>query len=68
MKKLSQKAQLVKFLSKNATLSADQALTKFGIQKLSARVRELRVSGVNIATTKNRKGETAYKLVKEAQA
>lgn len=63
MKKLSQKSKLVKHLSKNANLTREQALNKFGVTKLSARVRELRMSGMNIENTRTRRGEFAYKLV-----
>lgn len=63
MKKLSQKSKLVKFLATNATLTREQAEKKFGVTKLSARVRELRLSGLQIENTRTRRGVFAYKLV-----
>lgn len=64
---LSQNSKIANFLRQSKTgLTADQAYKKFGVQRLSARIRELRSEeGLLIETTKvkrNGKQVTAYVL------
>ena len=59
---LTQKEKIAKHLNAGKTLTAEQARTKFSVAKPSARIRELRVSGMSILSTKNRQGTPAWKL------
>jgi hypothetical protein len=61
--KVSQKTRIQKFMATGRKLSEKQALSMFGTQNLSARVDEIRKSGVSISTTKNTKGSTAYQIL-----
>jgi phosphoribosylformylglycinamidine (FGAM) synthase-like amidotransferase family enzyme len=46
----------------NRTLSVAQAQANYGIQKLTARISELRAAGLNVKTITNTSGNTAYKI------
>lgn len=60
----NQKAFLEKYLrGTGRTLSVDQARANYGIEKLSARISELRDAGLVVYTEVNSKGNTAYRMV-----
>ena len=44
------------------TLSTAQASANYGIQRLAARVYELRSAGRNVTTARNKSGATVYKI------
>jgi hypothetical protein len=46
----------------NKTLSVAQAQANYGIEKLTARISELRAAGLNVKTITNTSGNTAYKI------
>jgi hypothetical protein len=46
----------------NRTLSVAQAKANYGIEKLTARIAELRAAGLNVKTIKNTAGNTAYRI------
>ena len=46
----------------NKTLSIAQAQANYGIEKLTARISELRAAGLNVKTITNTSGNTAYKI------
>ena len=46
----------------NKTLSVAQAQANYGIEKLTARISELRAAGLNVKTITNTNGNTAYKI------
>lgn len=58
---VTQKTQIEKLLRRGRLVTAEQAKA-LGITKPSARIRELRVAGLNIVNTLNRKGTFAWKL------
>ena len=45
-----------------STISVAQAQANYGISKLTARISELRASGLQVKTLKNTAGNTAYKI------
>ena len=60
----NQKAFLETYLrGTGRTLSQAQAIANYGIQKLGARMSELRSAGLVVKTTTNTAGNTAYKVV-----
>lgn len=61
--KISQNTRILRFLGKGKVLSTKQIRTMFSAKKPSARITELRRRGNNIQSTKNSKGNFAYKLV-----
>jgi len=65
--KASHKEKIEKYLSSGKSLTAIEALTKFGCFRLAARISDLRRDGINIATdTVTQKGKTfaRYKKIK----
>jgi hypothetical protein len=65
--KASHKEKIEKYLSSGRSLTAIEALTKFGCFRLAARISDLRRDGINIATdTVTQKGKTfaRYKKIK----
>ena len=44
------------------TISVAQAQANYGIEKLTARISELRAAGLNVKTITNTSGNTAYKI------
>jgi hypothetical protein len=46
----------------NKTLSVAQAQANYGIEKLTARISEMRAAGLNVKTITNSSGNTAYKI------
>lgn len=65
--KASHKTKIEKYLSSGRSLTAIEALTKFGCFRLAARISDLRKDGINIATdTVTQKGKTfaRYKKIK----
>ena len=67
MEAASQKTQIKKYLNSGRTLTAIQALTKFGCFRLAARIADLRKDGVNIVTnivTQKGKSFASYKKIK----
>lgn len=67
----SQKDRLIKFFQSGRDITESQAQHRFGIQRLSARVAELRAEGYSIYTNvlKTAHGETtAYRLGKPNRA
>ena len=46
----------------NKTLSIAQAQANYGIEKLNARISELRAAGLNVKTITNTSGNTAYRI------
>lgn len=60
---MTQNQAIMKVLSKGKKLSVAQAVSQYGIKNLRARVSELRHSGTNIVTGKNKAGNTTYSLV-----
>jgi hypothetical protein len=46
----------------NKTLSIAQAQANYGIEKLTARISELRAAGLNVKTITNTSGNTAYRI------
>lgn len=44
------------------TLSANQALSNYGIAQLPARIFELKAAGMVVKTVKNTAGNTAYRI------
>ena len=46
----SQNSRLLKTLSRGQKISAPQARSRFGITNVTARIREMRLKGVNIVT------------------
>jgi len=46
----------------NRTLTSKQAVARFGIRNLRARMTELRQSGLVVVTSRNREGLTRYAL------
>jgi hypothetical protein len=46
----------------NKTLSVAQAQANYGIEKLTARISELRAAGLNVKTITNTSGNTAYRI------
>jgi hypothetical protein len=68
MKIASHKTQIYKHLNSGRTLTAIQALTKFGCFRLAARIADLRKDGVNIVTnivTQKGKSFACYKKIKK---
>ena len=59
---MSQNAKIAKFLKSGKKLSNAQALSQYGVKNLSARICELRQSGMGIQTVKTKAGTTAYAL------
>ena len=60
----NQKAFLETYLrGTGRTLSNAQAVANYGIQKLGARMSELRSAGMVVKTVTNTSGNTAYKVV-----
>ena len=67
MANLAKVTNQVAFLEKylrgtGKTLSAEQAKANYGIGNLSARMSEFRKCGLNVKTTVNSKGNTAYSV------
>ena len=59
----NQKAFLEKYLrGTGRTLSVDQAVANYGIEKLSARICEMRDAGLVVYTETNSAGNTAYRI------
>lgn len=46
----------------NKTLSVAQAQANYGIEKLTARIAEMRAAGLNVKTIVNTSGNTAYRI------
>ena len=46
----------------NKTLSVAQAQANYGIEKLTARISEMRAAGLNVKTITNTSGNTAYRI------
>lgn len=46
----------------NKTLSVAQAQANYGIEKLTARIAEMRAAGLNVKTITNTSGNTAYRI------
>jgi len=46
----------------NKTLSVAQAQANYGIEKLTARISEMRAAGLNVKTIVNSSGNTAYRM------
>ena len=46
----------------NKTLSVAQAQANYGIEKLTARISEMRAAGLNVQTITNTSGNTAYRI------
>jgi hypothetical protein len=46
----------------NKTLSVAQAQANYGIEKLTARIAEMRAAGLNVKTITNTSGNTAYRM------
>jgi hypothetical protein len=46
----------------NKTLSVAQAQANYGIEKLTARIAEMRAAGLNVQTIVNSSGNTAYRM------
>ena len=46
----------------NKTLSVAQAQANYGIEKLTARIAEMRAAGLNVKTIVNTSGNTAYRM------
>ena len=46
----------------NKTLSVAQAQANYGIEKLPARISEMRAAGLNVKTITNTSGNTAYRI------
>jgi hypothetical protein len=46
----------------NRTISVSQAKANYGIEKLTARIAELRAAGLNVRTVVNTSGNTAYRM------
>jgi len=46
----------------NRTISVSQAKANYGIEKLTARIAELRAAGLNVQTVVNSSGNTAYRM------
>lgn len=60
----NQKAFLEKYLrGTGRTLSVNQAKANYGIEKLSARISEMRDAGLVVYTEVNSKGNTTYRIV-----
>lgn len=67
MKSASHKTQIEKYLNSGRTLTAIQALSKFGCFRLAARIADLRKDGINIATkivTQKGKSFASYYKIK----
>lgn len=67
----SQKTRLINFFQTGRDITESQAMHRFGINRLSARVQELRAEGYSIYTNtlKTSRGETtAYRLGKPNRA
>jgi len=64
---MSQTTQIQRHLEKGKSLTAIQALNKFGCFRLAARIADLRNDGMNIKTTivklKNNKHIATYSMV-----
>lgn len=64
---MSQTTQIQRHLEKGKSLTAIQALNKFGCFRLAARIADLRNDGMNIKTTivklKNKKQIASYSVV-----
>lgn len=60
--KVTQNQRIKSFLNKGKLLSTKQIRSMYRAAKPSARIRELRVSGLNIKSTTNTKGNFAYVL------
>lgn len=64
MKVSNQKQFLEKYLrGTGRTLSVAQAKANYGIEKLSARISEMREAGLVVYTEVNTKGKTTYRIV-----
>lgn len=63
-KRKPQHVKIVNHLAKNKRLTVREALSRYGVQNLRARIRELRIKGYNIATlSKSQTGRvTVYRL------
>lgn len=64
MKKQSQYEKVLSYLKgKKRTLTRSQAMQRFKIKNLSARISEIRQSGYKVKKIRNRAGKTAYSIV-----
>jgi hypothetical protein len=64
--KASHKTKIEKYLNSGRSITAIEALTKFGCFRLAARIADLRKDGINIATdsvTKKGKTFASYKKI-----
>jgi len=59
---MTQNERLVGYLSSGRSISAAQARSMFGIQRLSARIHDLRNEGFCVYTNVNNDGRTTYRL------
>jgi hypothetical protein len=62
LKTTNQTQKILNFLSSGQTLTETQAVKMFGIQRVQARVAELREAGYAIYTNTNKSGATTYRL------
>ena len=62
LKTTNQSQKILNFLSSGQSLSETQAVKMFGIQRVQARVAELREAGYPIYTNTNKSGATVYRL------
>jgi len=64
MKKQSQFQKVLGYLrGKKRTLTRSQAMQRFKIKNLPARISEIRQAGYKVNKVKNRVGKTAYSIV-----
>ena len=59
---VNQAAKLLNFLKSGQTITETQAVKMFGIQRVSARVAELRSEGYSVYRNVTKDGKTAYRL------
>jgi len=58
---MNQKTQIVKYLrGTGRSLTNQQALHKFGVRNLSARMSEIRQMGLRVRTHKTKSGDISY--------
>ena len=68
MSNVNQTSKLLNFLKSGQTITESQAVKMFGIQRVSARVAELRAEGYSVYRNTTKTGKTAYRLGSPSRA
>ena len=64
----TQNEKILTFLRSGQTLTEAQAVSRFGVKRVSARIAELRAEGYPVYSNVNKSGKTAYRLGRPSRA